>query len=152
MKNLKWLFIVVALSLLASLTYAEISSPVAEISSPVSPMPQQISINVVCLYKGFPTKANVSVAQFDNTTRSVIPGTGTPPKYAPNGFASFNVKKGLSYYVLAYKVVSSSDSSTDIKGSQIITDANSSVVIGLELTKREPTELEREFERRPARR
>lgn len=135
MKQMKWLFIVVALSLLATSALADIA--------------RLISINVVCLYKGFPTKANVSVAQIVDA-ENVIPIPGLPPKFTSTGFASFNVRKGLSYKVSAYKAESAGISEIlgTPKDNQRITDVNSSVVIGLVLTESGmPGELPRIIER-----
>jgi len=141
MKEIRWLFIVVALSLLAFSSFAEIARP-------ISRMPM-ISINVVCLYNGFPTKANVSVEQIVEA-ENVIPIPGLPSKHAPNGFASFNVRKGLSYKVSAYKAESAGISKIlgTPEDSRRITDVNSSVVIGLVLTESGmPGEMERVIER-----
>lgn len=99
MKNWK-AFILTGLVLIAlsGVLFAELQP----VSPTVRPMQQTTTLNVVCLQAGFPTSAQVTMAQIDGAG-NIIPGTEHAPINTSSGFTSFQVVKNLNYRVTAKK-------------------------------------------------
>lgn len=103
----------------------------AEIVLPTVRLPEYTSINVVCLYNDFPTRARVYVYQIDGAG-NFIPGTSVD-KEATNGFASFKVQKNRSYGVRGERIRGVERRMGGDRAHQTLGNVTSAAVVGLNL-------------------
>jgi hypothetical protein len=97
----------------------------------IPPAAKWTSINVVAIYKDFPTIARIGISKIDTAgTRLIL------TEYTPTGFASFRVEKNKSYRVDADKIDADAYIEDADRSGQMLMDV---VIAANELTMNSPS-------------